>query len=84
MHHASEVFAHESLVFDPPAWQIRRQGVVPEIYRRLDEVVGHHAAADDAWVVVVELNSRDRYAWSNAVEYSFRRDPVRTRVEMAL
>src|SRR6185436_3334482 len=25
MHHASEVFAHESLVFDSPAWQIRRQ-----------------------------------------------------------
>src|ERR1044071_4064354 len=84
MHHASEVLAHESFVFDSPAWQIRRQGIVPEVYRRLDEIVGQHASANDTGVVVIELNSRDRYAWSNAVEDSRRKNSVGARIEVAL
>src|ERR1044071_8265566 len=42
MHHASVVVAHEALVLHAPAREIRRQRVVPEIYRRLDEIVCEH------------------------------------------
>src|ERR1043165_200481 len=73
MHHASVVVAHKSLVLHAPARKIRWQRVVPEIYRRLNKIICEHAAADDPGVVVIELNSRDRDAWSNPVEYFRRR-----------
>src|SRR6185295_2245519 len=82
MHYASVVVAHESLVLPTPARQIRWQRVVPEIYRRLDEIICKHAAADDSRVVMIELNSRDRDAWSNSVEYFRGRQSIRTRIEM--
>src|SRR5689334_20301385 len=84
VHHARVVVAHESLVVDAPARQIGRQRVVPEIYRRLDEVIRKHAAADYAGVVVIELRRRDRHAWSNSVEDFRRRNSVGTRVQMSL
>src|SRR6185295_3937529 len=73
VHYASVVVTHKSLVLHTPPRKIRWQRVVPEIYRRLNEIICEHAAADDAGVVVIELDSRDRDAWSNPVEYFRRR-----------
>src|SRR3569832_425808 len=56
MHDASVVVAHESLVLHAPARQIRWQGVVPEINRRLNKIIGKHAAADYSRIVMVELD----------------------------
>src|SRR5215213_8895225 len=73
VHYASVVVAHKPLVFNTPARKIRRQRVVPEIYRRLNKIVSEHAAADDSLVVMIELNSREANAWANPAEYSGRR-----------
>src|ERR1044072_5123622 len=82
VHDARIVVAHESFVFKAPARQIGWQRVVPEIYRRLDEIICMHAAAGDAGIVVIKLRGRDRYAWSNTVEDFRGRYSVCSRIQM--
>src|ERR1043166_5077168 len=79
MHHARVVLAHESLVLNTPTRQIGWQRVVPEIDRRLDEIIGQHAAADDARIVVINRRRRARYARANTVENLRRRYAIRPR-----
>src|ERR1044071_7092115 len=84
VHNTSVVLAHESLVVAAPTRQIRWQRVVPEIYRRLDKIIGQHTTTNDAGIVMTKLRGRDRYAWSNAVEDPGPRYAVRARIQMAL
>src|SRR6186997_815867 len=81
---ASVVVTHKSLVLNTPAREIGWQRVVPEVDWRLDKIVCEHAAADNSRVVMIELNSRNRDAWSDAVKDLRCRQSISPRIQVTL
>src|SRR5215212_1602461 len=76
MHDSCVVVAHKLFIGYTPAWQIRWQRIVPEVNWRFYKVIGQHPTADDSRIIVIELSCRDRYTWSNSIEYFCRRQAV--------
>src|SRR5512132_1403538 len=84
MQNARVVVTHKPFVSQPPTRQVRRQRVVPEVDRRLDEIVGQHTTSNDAWVAMIKLGGRQRHSGSNAAKNFLSHQAVGPWVEMTL